>query len=88
MVKAPNVVQVSPKGSDPRETEGYDWAGEPNPSITIKCSGIEADLSANYNTKSRIPESVRVQNFRGAYNIYDRESILVASCGLWRCEYA
>ncbi|MBI0150025.1 hypothetical protein [Bifidobacterium sp. M0353] len=78
-VKAPNVVQVSPKVLDPREPKGYDWAGEPNSPITIECSGIEVDLSANYNTKSRIPESVRVQNFRGVYNMpviaYGKESM-------------
>ena len=88
MVQAPNVVQVSPKVLDPREPKGYDWAGEPkgydwagepNPPITIECSGIEVDLSANYNTKSRIQESVRVQNFRGVYNMpviaYGKESM-------------
>lgn len=61
MVKAPNVVQVSQNGFSFREPEGYDLTGEPNPPVFIEYSGIKADLSANYNTNSRIPESVRVQ---------------------------
>lgn len=60
VVKAPNVVQVNS-----RKPEGYDLTGEPNRRVSIKYSDIKADLSANYNTNSRIPKSVRVQNSKG-----------------------
>lgn len=68
VVEAPTRVQVSSQDPNPLEQGYYDWTGQPNKPdvLTYKKDenqnqGENVNLSANFNSESRIPESVRAE---------------------------